>query len=200
MIELNKERVALLLQIARESIKEAVTGRKIIDREKLLKAHPWLNEKGAVFVTLNKEHHLRGCIGSIIAHRSLLDDLIDNAKAAALRDPRFKPLQSEELNDIEIEISLLTPPKELYYKDIQDLKQKIRKGKDGVIINYRGYQATYLPSVWEQLDSFESFFMTLCQKAGLPGNCLELHPTIYTYEAIKLKEDTSKGQNEKNNS
>ncbi len=200
MIELNKERVALLLQIARESIKEAVTGRKIIDREKLLKAHPWLNEKGAVFVTLNKEHHLRGCIGSIIAHRSLLDDLIDNAKAAALRDPRFKPLQSEELNDIEIEISILTPPKELYYKDIQDLKQKIRKGKDGVIINYRGYQATYLPSVWEQLDSFESFFMTLCQKAGLPGNCLELHPTIYTYEAIKLKEDTSKGQNEKNNS
>ena len=192
MIELNKERIALLLKIARESIEEAVTGQRIIDREKLLKEHPWLREKGAVFVTLNKEHHLRGCIGSIIAHRTLLDDLIDNAKAAALKDPRFKPLQNEELKDIEIEISLLTPPKELYYTNIQDLKQKIRKGRDGVIINYNGYQATYLPSVWEQLDSFESFFMTLCQKAGLPGNCLELHPTIYTYEAIKIKEDFSK--------
>lgn len=194
MIELNQERIALLLKIARESILEATKGDKRVDREKLLKEYPWLKEKGAVFVTINKNHHLRGCIGSIIAHRRLLDDLIENAKAAALKDPRFNPLQEEELKDIEIEISLLTPPKELQYKDISDLKQKIKKGRDGVIISYNGYQATYLPSVWEQLDSFESFFTTLCQKAGLPSNCLELHPTIYTYEAIKIKEDSSKNR------
>ena len=192
MIALNKERIDLLLKIAKESIQEAVTGDKIVDRERLLKEYPWLNEKGAVFVTINKEHHLRGCIGSIIAHRKLLDDLIENAKAAALRDPRFQPIQKTELKNIEIEISLLTPPKELYYSDVQDLKKKIRQGKDGVIIHYKGYQATYLPSVWEQLDNFESFFTTLCQKAGLPGNCLEFHPTIYTYEAIKIKEDSLK--------
>ena len=195
MIALNKERIDLLLKIAQESIEEAVTGDKVIDRERLLKEHPWLKEKGAVFVTINKEHHLRGCIGSIIAHRKLLDDLIENAKAAALRDPRFQPLQKDELKNIEIEISLLTPPKELHYKDTQDLKKKIQKGRDGVIISYNGYQATYLPSVWEQLDNFESFFITLCQKAGLPGNCLELHPTIYTYEAIKIKEEPSKRVN-----
>ncbi len=193
MIELNKEQKEILLKIARGSIQEAVTGEKIINKKKLIEKFPWLQEKGAVFVTINKEHHLRGCIGSIIAHRTLLDDLIENAKSAALRDPRFKPLQREELNSIDIEISILTMPKELPYKDITDLKQKIKKGKDGVILNYNGYQATYLPSVWEQLESFESFFATLCQKARLPSNCLEFHPTIYTYETIKIKEDSSKG-------
>jgi len=192
MIELNKERVELLLKIARESIQEAVTGQKLVNREKLLKEHPWLQEKGAVFVTINKQHHLRGCIGSIIAHRTLLDDLMENAKAAALNDPRFQPLNTNELQEVEIEISILTPPKELHYSDIQDLKNKIQKGRDGVIIHYNGYQATYLPSVWEQLNSFESFFTTLCQKAGLPGDCLKLHPTIYTYKAIKIKEEPHK--------
>lgn len=198
MVELNKERIEILLKIAKESIQEAVTGEKIINKNKLIEKFPWLQEKGAVFVTINKEHHLRGCIGSIIAHRTLLEDLIENAKSAALRDPRFKPLQREELQDIEIEISILTPPKELPYKDSADLKQKIKKGRDGVIISYNGYQATYLPSVWEQLDSFERFFTTLCQKAGLPSNCLDLHPTIYTYRAIKIKEEPpQRGYSEK---
>ncbi len=188
MFSLTSEQKKILLQIAKQAILEAVTNTPIINKEQLLKTHPWLKEKAAVFVTLNKAKHLRGCIGSIIAHRSLLDDLIANAKAAALNDPRFSPLQKEELADIEIEISLLTPPKLLEYNDIDDLKSKIKKGKTGVILSYNGHQATYLPSVWEQLDSFEAFFTTLCQKAGLPGNCLSLHPTIYTYEAIKITE------------
>ena len=189
LYNLNEQQKKVILQIAKDAIKEAVLGVKLIDKEALLTKYPWLEEKGAVFVTINEFNQLRGCIGSIIAHQSLLDDIIANAKSAALNDPRFKPLNKSELDTIEIEVSLLTPPKPLPYSDIADLKKKIRPEVDGVILQYSGYQATYLPSVWEQLPIFEEFFATLCQKAGLPRNCLELHPTIYTYEAIKIKED-----------
>ncbi len=184
---LTNEQKKVILALAKEAVLSAVTN-KSINKEAWLKKYPWLAQKGAVFVTLNKNHHLRGCIGSIIAHQSLIDDIINNAKSAALNDPRFTPVQEYELKDIDIEVSYLTEPKLLNYKDKDDLKRKIRPRVDGVILNYRGYQATYLPSVWEQLPTFESFFATLCQKAGLSSNCLDYHPTIYTYEAIEIKD------------
>ena len=185
----SKEQKKVILQIAKDAIKEAILNQKIIDKDELLKKYPWLKEKGAVFVTINEFGALRGCIGSIIAHQSLLDDIISNAKSAALNDPRFKPISKEELDNLEIEVSILTPPKLLEYKDIEDLHKKIRPGVDGVIINLNGHQATYLPSVWEQVRSFEEFFGSLCLKAGLSANCLNYHPTIYTYEAIKIKDE-----------
>ena len=183
-----KEQKRVILELAKDAIKEAVLNTKIINKEELLKKHPWLKQKGAVFVTINEFNQLRGCIGSILAYRPLIDDIIENAKAAALSDPRFKPLSKEELDKIEVEVSILTPPKPLNYKDIEDLKRKIKPGVHGVILNLKGYQATYLPSVWEQLPNFDLFFASLCQKAGLPSNCLEYHPQIYVYEAIKIDE------------
>jgi len=184
---LTQEQKDVILALAKEAVVSAVTN-KPIDKEAWLKKYPWLAKKGAVFVTLNKNHNLRGCIGSIVAHQSLIDDIIHNAKAAALSDPRFRPVTPEELKDLEIEVSYLTEPQLVEYKDIEDLKRKIKPRVDGVILNYKGYQATYLPSVWEQLPIFESFFASLCQKAGLPSNCLEYHPTIYKYQAIEIKD------------
>ena len=178
----------ILIRIAKDAIMEELTGLSLIDREKLLAHYPWLGEMGAVFVTLNKRGQLRGCIGSIVAHRALLDDLILNAKAAAFNDPRFPPLQEEELASLEIEISLLTTPQPLGYSDVEDLKSKIRPGIDGVILQQGAHQATYLPSVWEQLPEFEAFFGTLCQKAGLRADCLRYHPTILVYQAEKIEE------------
>ncbi|MCK5795039.1 MAG: AMMECR1 domain-containing protein, partial [Anaerolineales bacterium] len=84
--------------------------------------------------------------------------------------------------------SLLTPPKKVNYADTQDLKKKIRVGKDGVIVKQNNYQATFLPQVWEELADFELFFTHLCQKAGLGPNCLSSHPEIYTYQVEKVKE------------
>ncbi len=179
---------SILIDIARNAIIEQFTGQRRIDREALVRAHPWLEEKGAVFVTLNEHHQLRGCIGSIIAHEPLIDDLVRNAKAAAFSDPRFSPLRPEELENIEIEISLLTPPQRVDYTDVADLRRIIRPGIDGVILRLDGHQATYLPSVWEQLPDLDRFFSTLCQKAGLPGNCLEAHPEIFRYQAEKIEE------------
>ena len=182
----------IILQIAKDAIKEAVLKEHIINRDELIQKYPFLKEKGAVFVTINEFNQLRGCIGSIIAHQSLIDDIIKNAKSAALSDPRFLPLTKDELDNIEVEVSILTPPKPMPYSSIDDLKQKIKPGVHGVILNYRGYQATYLPSVWEQLPNFDIFFRSLCQKAGLPGNCLSYHPDIFVYEAIKIEDKKDK--------
>jgi len=176
----------IVIEIARDAILEELTGTQRIDREALLARYPWLGEAGAVFVTLNEHRQLRGCIGSIIAHQPLIDDLIANARSAAFGDPRFAPLRSEEWDAIEIEVSLLTPPVEVSYADTDDLRRIIRPGVDGVILNRNGHQATYLPSVWDQLPDFDPFFSTLCQKAGLPGNCLASHPQIWRYQAEKI--------------
>ena len=108
----------ILIDIAKAAILEELTGKKIIDREQLLQQYPELGRDGAVFVTLNENHQLRGCIGSIIAHQPLIDDLIHNAKSAAFSDPRFRPLSKDEFDKLDIEISILTPPKRVEYRDV----------------------------------------------------------------------------------
>ncbi len=178
----------IFLDIAKKAILEEFTKEKLIDRDELIAKYPWLLEKGAVFVTLNKNHALRGCIGSIIAHRALIDDLIANAKAAAFSDPRFNPLTTDELDEIEVEVSLLTEPKPLPYTDIEDLRSKIRPKVDGVILQLDGYQATFLPQVWDDLKSFDDFFAHLCMKAGMTPDCLKYHPNIFVYQVEKIEE------------
>ncbi len=186
----------ILLEIARKSIEVEFNNRHI-DKEYLLKKYPELKEKRAVFVTLNKKDgNLRGCIGSLIAHRTLLDDIISNAKSASFSDPRFPPLKKEELKDITVEVSLLSPYKRLEYKDIDDLKSKIRPKIDGVILKLGTHQATFLPQVWEDIPDFNSFFAHLCQKAGVsPYGCLEKHPDIFIYQVDKIEERNSRRMN-----
>lgn len=180
----------VLLDIALKAIEEEFADeQQCIDKSKWIAQYPWLQKEGAVFVTLNENHRLRGCIGSIIAHRPLIEDVIHNAKAAAFGDPRFSSLREEELDKIDIEISLLTAPQEVMYANKESLRQSIRPGIDGVILKQGNYQATYLPSVWEQLPRFDDFFASLCQKAGLSGNCLDAHPVIYRYQAEKIARD-----------
>ncbi|MEA1918401.1 MAG: AmmeMemoRadiSam system protein A [Campylobacterota bacterium] len=176
----------VLLALAKHSIAEAFEEEREIDKEAMIKDYPELQEKRAVFVTLNLNGQLRGCIGSLIPHRTLIDDVTSNARSAAFRDPRFPPLTHEEFKKLEMEISLLSIPYELPYSDIADLKSKIRPGVDGVILAHHNNQATFLPSVWEQLPRFEDFFMHLCQKAGLGGDCLKAHPDIRLYQAKKI--------------
>lgn len=151
--------------------------------------NPSLDENGASFVTLTQNGKLRGCIGSIIPHRPLGKDIISNAISSAFNDPRFPPLTQAELEITRIEVSVLTTPEPLQYENIEDLKSKIKVGIDGVILKHQFYQSTFLPQVWEELDSFELFFSHLCQKAGLDGSCLRLHPDILTYQVKKVKEN-----------
>jgi len=178
----------ILLKIARASILEVFENKKLINRDELIKEYPFLLEERATFVTLKIDGNLRGCIGSILPRMPLIDDVIYNAKQAAFNDPRFNPLTPEEFEKIKIEVSILTIPQKLEYEDKDDLKRKITK-KDGVILALGDKQATFLPSVWEELPVFELFFAHLCMKAGMSGDCLDYHPLIYTYQAEIIEED-----------
>lgn len=180
----------IYLDIAKEAIADVLYEREPIDREELVRQYPELAEPGAVFVTLNLYGGLRGCIGSLVARRPLIDDLIDNARSAAFKDPRFLPLSLTEFDEMEIEVSLLSPPKEVAYQSTEELKTKIRPGIDGVVLSLSGQRATFLPQVWDDLPTFELFFAHLCNKAGLGSDCLKAHPRIELYQVDKIKGET----------
>ncbi len=177
----------ILLSLARASIKSSLMNASV-DTSDIEKEYPVLIEQGACFVTLTIDGELRGCIGSILARRTLLEDVLSNARAAAFNDPRFPPLREEELSQVKIEVSVLTHPEVLEYTDPDDLKSKIRRGIDGVILKSGFNQATFLPQVWDELHSFELFFTHLCQKAGLSPSCLHRHPEIRVYQVDKVSE------------
>ena len=179
----------VLIEIAKKAILDKLNSTNLLNRDEYLRNYPFLNEKRATFVTLNKNLQLRGCIGSLLPYNLLIDDLIHNAKAAAFSDPRFKPLTKNEFDDLDIEISLLSIPEKVEYKDKEDLKNKIRKGIDGVILKHSFFRATFLPQVWEQLPDFDLFFAHLCQKAGLNYDCLNLHPEIEVYQVEKITDN-----------
>jgi hypothetical protein len=177
----------LLLELASKSI-ESVFNKDIkIDKDILLEDNLFLKEQRATFVTLTLDGKLRGCIGSLVAYRSLLEDILNNSKAAAFSDPRFEKLTYEEFQNTKIELSLLTIPKILEYSDFEDLQKKLIPNKHGVILELDGKRATFLPQVWEQLPTFNDFMVHLCQKAGLNPSNLSALPKIQIYEAQKIK-------------
>jgi len=151
-------------------------------------AHPRLFERGACFVTLTQAGQLRGCIGSLEAWRPLDEDVRDNARAAAFRDPRFAPLRADEFERTRIEVSLLAVPTELTFTDEADAIRQLRPGIDGVIFQYHGRRGTFLPQVWESLPQPQEFFAHLKLKAGVPADFWSPEVRLYRYEAEKWQE------------
>jgi AmmeMemoRadiSam system protein A len=145
-----------------------------------------LAEPGAVFVTLKSGGRLRGCIGSTVARRSLAEDVASNAYAAAFQDPRFRPLRPEELQRLEIHISLLTPQVPVEAKTREELLKSLRPGIDGLLLEDPPHRATFLPQVWEALPQPSAFLEELFLKAGLPRNHWSgsLRFSRYTVEEI----------------
>ena len=177
-----------LIAYAKEAIGAEFGLNPPVDSEALKAEDPELAKERATFVTLTLGGRLRGCIGSIVPHRPLIDDLVANARAAAFSDPRFAPLSVEEFKKTAVEVSLLSVPQPLAYRDEADLRDKIVPGEDGVIVRLGDRQATFLPQVWEELNDFDLFFGHLCLKAGLPADCLKAHPDIWVYRVQKFKE------------
>ncbi|MEO1765904.1 AmmeMemoRadiSam system protein A [Thiobacter aerophilum] len=179
-----QDRGQILLSIARASIAEALGRHYVLpDYDQ-----PWLDEPGASFVTLTRNGALRGCIGSLEAHRPLRVDVASNALAAALRDPRFPPLTSREWPDIRVEVSLLSPPEPLPVASEQDAWEKLRPHVDGVILEYGPYRSTFLPQVWEQLPDPDRFLAHLKMKAGLPWDFWAPQLKLARYSVRKWKE------------
>lgn len=174
----------ILIPVARDVIAKAV-GRPGVAVEESL---PWLQEAGATFVTLTQKLQLRGCIGSLQAHRPLLQDIKANAYAAAFRDPRFPPLQAEELDKTEIEVSLLSAMQPLQFQGEQHALAQLRAGLDGVVLEFGAYRSTFLPQVWEQLPEAGDFMAHLKQKAGLPATFWHEEVRLYRYTVKKFRE------------
>jgi len=172
-----------LLPIARAAISQAL-GRAHEAREDA----PWLLEHGACFVTLTQDGELRGCIGTLEAHRPLLVDVKANALAAAFRDPRFMPLGTTELDVTRVEISLLTPTEPMAFEDETHALALLRPGIDGVVFEYGHYRSTFLPQVWEQLPDVREFMAQLKRKAGLPADFWAEGLRLSRYGVSKWKE------------
>lgn len=165
----SKTQQKFLLKLARDAIKNRLfTGRNLkIDESKI---NEQLKENRGVFVTITIGSQLRGCIGHIVPVQELYKDVAENAINAAFDDPRFYPLSKDELDLIKIEISILSLPQKIDYKNTQDLLSKITPLKDGIILKKGFFQATYLPQVWEDLTDKNAFLSSLCLKAGLPSD------------------------------
>jgi AmmeMemoRadiSam system protein A len=127
----------------------------------------WLREPGACFVTLHRDGQLRGCIGSMIAHRPLLEDVQANARAAAFRDPRFPPVEVWELAELNIEVSVLSSLESMEFDSEEDLLAQLRPGVDGLLLEFDGHRGTFLPAVWQTLKEPRAFLDKLKVKAGL---------------------------------
>ncbi len=132
--------------------------------------HPELAAPGATFVTLRRWGELRGCVGTLTAERPLADDVRVHALAAAFRDSRFEPLMIEEFAELEVEVSLLEPAQPLAAGSEADAHAALHPGVDGVVLEWRGRRATFLPQVWEQLPRPREFLAALKHKAGLPAD------------------------------
>lgn len=158
--------------------------------------YPWLHEKGASFVTLTMSQRLRGCIGSLEAHRPLLLDVKTNAYAAAFRDPRFSPLTLAELEATEIEISLLSAKQPMLFSGERDALAQLQPGVDGVIFEFGRYRSTFLPQVWEQLPDVKTFMAHLKHKAGLHPEFWDEEVKLYRYSVKKFKEKDIKAESE----
>ncbi len=172
-----------LVYLAKKAIEEYLRNNIVID----LKEIPYENWKkeGASFVTLERKDtgQLRGCIGSIIPHQPLYKDVIHNAIAAATKDPRFIPVDLNEIPYLKTKVSILSYPMKLEYADPQDLLNKINPFEDGLILKLGEYQGTFLPDVWQQLPDKKQFLTHLCMKAGLTGDCwYKYHPDIFVYK------------------
>ena len=162
---LSDEQRIELLRLARESLGQAVKGKKLPNVD-LACCPAEFRADGASFVTLTIQGQLRGCIGALEAYQPFVLDVIEHAAAAGVEDYRFHPVSVRELPTIRIEISRLTSPLPLVYADAEDLLHKLRPGVDGVIVRDGRQRATFLPQVWEQLSSPAEFLEHLCHKMG----------------------------------
>lgn len=162
-MELSKEEKRILLKAARDSIESLFTSKEVEEPD--YEKYPSLKKKAGAFVTLNLDKQLRGCIGYIIGFQPLFNTVCDAAISAAKHDPRFMPVNKDELDFIDIEISVLSEPFPMNSYD------DIILGKHGLILEEEGRRGLLLPQVpIEHNMNKEQFLSALCQKAGLPSD------------------------------
>lgn len=149
--------------------------------------HDWLRETGASFVTLKLDGELRGCVGTVDAHRALGDDVAHNAFAAAYRDSRFAPVAADERPYLQVEVSVLSKRAALDAASEDAAIALLRPGVDGIYLEFGSMRATFLPQVWENLADPLDFLCELRRKAGLPARFWHEGMRLSRYTVEKFK-------------
>jgi AmmeMemoRadiSam system protein A len=152
----------------------------------------WLATVGACFVTLHAGGELRGCIGSLLPHRSLLDDVRGNARAAAFGDPRFPPVALAEYAALAVEVSVLSPLAPFAIADESEAISGLRPHVDGVVLEWRSHRGTFLPQVWAQLPAPAEFLAALKRKAGLARDFWAPDVRLFRYTVEELPESPAR--------
>ena len=184
-IELTDHDRETLLDIAKQSITSGLkTNHPLMIDINNYPQH--LQQNAATFVTLNINHQLRGCIGTLTAYQPLVKDVSDHAFAAAFQDSRFPPVTQQEEPLLDIHISILTPAESLDFTSEEDLLNRIQPGIDGLILEYDTHKGTFLPSVWESLTEPKEFIEHLKLKAGLSKSFWDKNIKISRYKTISI--------------
>ena len=175
-----------MLELARQSVARAVSHQELPDAAAV---SPTLAEKKACFITLTRKGVLRGCLGQVRPQQPLYQAVINNARGAALRDPRFPPVRPEELGLLKIEVSVLTEPERLPFSSPEELLEKLQVDRDGVLLEIGPRMATFLPQVWRSFPDKVQFLDHLAQKAGCAPDAWRQHgATVSVYRAESFEE------------
>ena len=184
-----------LVRLARTAVE------KYLQESVIIKPEKETSEKAGVFVTLNyvttsRREYLRGCIGFPLPERALYQGLIEAAIAAATEDPRFPPLDAQELNNIVFEVSVLTPPQEIRVNNPADCRKEVEIGRDGLILHWRFGSGLLLPQVPVELNwDVEEYLANICYKAGAPPDVwVDPSSKLYKFRSTVFKEVEPKHQ------
>nr|MDO8081977.1 TIGR00296 family protein [Candidatus Freyarchaeota archaeon] len=196
---MNLEEGRFLVKLARRAVEAYVKENVMINVPKDTPAK--LLEKSGVFVTLNTvskagDKRLRGCIGFPFPHFPLAQAVVESAISAASTDPRFPPVAPDELDSIVVEVTVLTPPALIEVKDPREYPNRIKVGKDGLVVERGPYKGLLLPQVpvdwsWNE----EEFLCECCIKAGLPPDSwCDKKTKIYCFQGIIYEEESPSGE------
>ncbi|MEM5843973.1 MAG: AmmeMemoRadiSam system protein A [Candidatus Aenigmatarchaeota archaeon] len=188
------EKGKILVKLARRSVEKFFEKNKLEIEETEEKD---FKERRGVFVTIETypENDLRGCVGFPLPYFSLYEAVQRAAISSAFEDYRFEPLRKEELKKVVFEVSILTKPQLIKVRKAEEYLEKIEEGKDGLILEYGGFSALYLPQVWEIIPEKEKFLESLCLKAGLNANAWkEKGAKIFRFRVEAFKEEEPEGK------
>lgn len=180
---ITKEEGEFLVKLARRSIESYLKDKKLIDVP--IDTPDTLKEDMGAFVTLNSKGQLRGCIGYPEPEKPLVNVVLEVALSAAIQDPRFPPVTADELDDIEVEVSVLTKPELIEVESPSKYPKKIKVSEDGLVVERNFIRGLLLPQVpvewqWDE----EEFLSNTCMKAGLTPDCwLDPETKIYKFQS-----------------
>jgi len=192
--QISNEDGEILAKTARRVVTEYLNSRTKTKLDEKFESNFSFNS--GVFVTLNNPMGLRGCVGFALPDKKLYNALVDAAISAATEDPRFPPVNAEDLEQITFEVTVLTPPEVIHVSDTVEYPSRIKVGRDGLIVKHGFNSGLLLPQVpveygWTE----EEFLGYTCEKAGLPRDCWKDKETqVQKFEGIVFKEETPNGR------